>query len=258
MRPSPPPGLAKPRSEADGRWGSAVTVAAVGLIAPAPVPAAAQLAQAEAQALPRPPPPGFTRDYHVARALPFGGGQPAAATATVAESKRNPSATPARQASTPPTLDPMAVLESKPIHGGSSGGGGSGGATQSTERQGEGSRFGQYSTKVSFEERSRRNRVLRAEAPPFYPAAHSRKGTARGAATPAAFPEQSRLPSGGYYMEEGPDDTLPPPSPYEVQEAARMFRVYDEMVERLRTTGLDETLPNGFTPRIYDFTDGGC
>ena len=260
---SPPPGLARSRSEADTGRGGAATAAAVGV---PPVPAAAPLVQMEAQALLRPPPPGLPRDYHGTRAIPRGGGRPAAATtAAVTDSKP----TPAGRATTLPTVNPAAVPASKPIHqrGTDDGGGGGEGrgsgdgsgacdsGTQSPERLVE-RKFGNCSTKVSFEERLRRSRVLRAEAPAFYPASHARKGTAR--ATPAVFPKESRLPDGGYYVEERPDDTLPPPSPYEVQEAARMFRVYDEMMERLRTTGMDETLPNGFTPRIYDFTAGGC
>lgn len=34
------------------------------------------------------------------------------------------------------------------------------------------------------------------------------------------------------------------------------MKVYDDMMERLNTTGLDEELPNGFTPKIYDLTKG--
>lgn len=262
----PPPGLAASGiADMGGRRGAATAEA--GGVAPA-MPAAALVAQAEAQALPRPPPPGFAGDYRAARARPLGGGQPAASTATVTGSNLTPASTPACRASTPPTVNPTAVIASTPTRSGDGARGGAGGAgggergsgpcnggTQSVERQAE-RKFGNWSTKVSFEERSRRNRMLRAEAPPFYPASHARRGAAR--ATPAAFPEESRLSGGGYYVEEGPDDTLPPPSPYEIQEAARMFRVYDEMMERLRTTGMDETLPNGFTPRIYDFTNGGC
>lgn len=131
-------------------------------------------------------------------------------------------------------------------------------------RHGRGVGFGNASTKVSFEERSRRNWALRAAAAPFIPAAHARGGStclpseAQAAARPAAFPEESRLPGGGYYVEEGPDDALPPPSDYEVREAAYMMRVYNEMMERLRTTGVDTGYPGGYAPRIYDLTGGGC
>ena len=270
MLPSPPPGLARSSSGANGGWGGGtVTTAAVGVMPP--MHAAVPPAEAGRQALSRPPPPGFARDYqtYVARDLPRGGGggrQPAATTvtATVVESKPDPAATPAGRAGAPPAVNRTAVLSIEPSRGGGGsvgvgggvGGGGGSTGTQSAQQQSE-RKFGNCSTKVSIEERSRRNRVLRAQAAPFYPAAHrAQRKMAR--ATPAAFPEESRLPGGGYYMEESPDDILPPPSQYEIQEAARMFRVYDEMMERLRTTGMDETLPNGFTPRIYDFTNGGC
>ena len=86
------------------------------------------------------------------------------------------------------------------------------------------------------------------------PRGHRRE--TRGRLRPAAFPEASRLPGGGYSMPEGPDDRLPPPSAYELEESARMMKVYDDMMERLNTTGLDEELPNGFTPKIYDLTKG--
>lgn len=247
LRRPPLAGLARSRSEADGGWGSAVSVATV--VAVAPVPAAATLAQAEAQALPRPPPPGFGGEYlPAARARPCGDEEPAAATAM--EGTISPAAISAHGPNT------TSGLTSNSIGGDGVGCGG----TQNAAQQG-GRVFGNCSTKVSFEERSRRNQVLRAEATSFFPAAHAqsgRRGHRAVQAKPSAFPEESRLPGGGYYVEEGPDDTLPPPSAYEVQEAAYMMKVYDDMMERLRTTGMDETLPNGFTPRIYDFTNGGC
>lgn len=155
---------------------------------------------------------------------------------------------------------------SKSIGGGGDDGGSSGASARTpgaAARHGRGEGFGNASTKVSFEERSRRNRALRAAAAPFIPAAHARGGSTglpsgAQAAKLAAFPEESRLPGGGYYVEEGPDDALPPPSDYEVREAAYMMRVYNEMMERLRTTGVDTGYPGGYAPKIYDLTGGGC
>ncbi|CAM9816346.1 unnamed protein product [Pylaiella littoralis] len=247
LRHPPPPGLARSRSEADGGWGSAATAVAT-VFAAAPVPAAATtLDQAEAQPLPRPPSPGLGGEYlPAARAPPYGDVKPSAATA--AEGTMYPTVILAREPKALAVI-PTPGTTSEPV--------GSGGiccgGTHSAAQQG-GTGFGNCSTKVSFDERSRRNRVLRAGATPFFPAAHShggRRGYRPVQAKPSAFPEGSRLPGGGYYVEEGPDDTLPPPSAYEVQEAAYMMKVYDDMMERLRTTGMDETLPNGFTPRIY-------
>ena len=112
-------------------------------------------------------------------------------------------------------------------------------------------RWGNCSTKVSFEERTRRSQAYRGAR---LPRGHRRD--TRGRPRPAAFPEDSRLPGGGYYIPESPDDRLPPPSAYEIEESARMMKVYDDMMERLNTTGFDEELPNGFRPKIYDLTDG--
>lgn len=116
---------------------------------------------------------------------------------------------------------------------------------------GSSSSWGNWSTNISFKERSRRSRELKGIClPPEY-----RRDT-RVLARPAAFPKASRLPGGGYYMPEDPDDSLPSPSAYEVEEAARMMKVYNDMMERLRTGGVDKELPNGHTPKIYDFTSG--
>lgn len=113
-------------------------------------------------------------------------------------------------------------------------------------------RWGNGSTKISFEERSRRSQVLKGTR---LPRGHRREPRGRRP-RPAAFPEDSRLPGGGYLVPEGPEDRLPPPSAYEIEESARMMKVYEDMVERLNTTGFDEKLPDGFTPKIYDFTKG--
>ncbi|CAM9102310.1 unnamed protein product [Laminaria digitata] len=115
----------------------------------------------------------------------------------------------------------------------------------------EGPRWGNCSTKVSFEERTRRSQAIRGIR---LPRGHRREGRVK--LRPAAFPEASRLPGGGYSVPDGPDDRLPPPSAYELEESARMMKVYDDMMERLNTTGLDEELPNGFAPKIYDLTSG--
>lgn len=112
-------------------------------------------------------------------------------------------------------------------------------------------RWGNCSTKVSFEERTRRSQAHRGAR---VPRGHRRE--TRGRPRPAAFPEASRLPDGGYSVPEGPDDRLPPPSAYEIEESARMMKIYDDMMERLNTTGFDEELPNGFKPKIFDLTDG--
>ncbi|CAB1110765.1 unnamed protein product [Ectocarpus sp. CCAP 1310/34] len=200
-------------------------------------------------------PPGFDGDHLRDVAHPLAG--------TAAGGGMKPATCPPTGASTTPTDIPKAAaaaagtlataaLTSNPT----------GGLGQNSARQGGGGGFGNCSTKISLEERSRRNRALSAGTSPFFPARYGHRGR-RGYRTaqqakPAQFPEESRLPGGGYFVEEGPNDTLPPPSAFEMQEAAHMMKVYNDMMERLRTTGMDETLPNGFTPRIYDFTDGGC
>ncbi|CAM9780704.1 unnamed protein product [Ectocarpus sp. 12 AP-2014] len=200
-------------------------------------------------------PPGFDGGHfrdeaHPLAATAAGGGmKPATCPPTGAST--TPTAIPKAAAAAAGTLD-TAALASNPT----------GGRAQNSARQGGGGGFGNCSTKISLEERSRRNRALSAGASPFFPARYGHRGR-RGYRTvqqakPAQFPEESRLPGGGYFIEEGPDDTLPPPSAFEMQEAAHMMKVYNDMMERLGTTGMDETLPNGFTPRIYDFTEGGC
>lgn len=200
-------------------------------------------------------PPGFDGDHLRDEAYPLA--------ATVAGGGMKSATRPPNGASTTPTVIPeaaaaaagtlaTAALANNPT----------GGRAQNSAKRGGGGGFGNCSTNISLEERSRRNRVLSADATPFFPARYGH-GDRRGYRTvqqakPAQFPEESRLPGGGYFVEEGPDDTLPPPSAFEMQEAAHMMKVFNDMMERLRTTGMDETLPNGFTPRIYDFTEGGC
>ena len=112
-------------------------------------------------------------------------------------------------------------------------------------------RWGNCSTKISLAERQRRSEKLKSVyLPP------EDQGSAPSEARLAAFPEASRQPSGGYWMPEDPEDTLPPPSAYEIEEAALMMKRYNDIIERLRTTGYDDELPNGYRPKIYDLTGG--
>ena len=57
-------------------------------------------------------------------------------------------------------------------------------------------------------------------------------------------------------MPEDAEDTLPPPSAYEIEVTALIWKKYNDIIERLRTTGYDEELPNGYIPKIYDLTGG--
>lgn len=117
--------------------------------------------------------------------------------------------------------------------------------------------WGAFSTKISLEERLRRSQDQGKEQSGRMTGGQRRSSASRGKKLrPAAFPKDSRLPGGGYSMPEDPDDRLPPPSAFELEETAIMKKVYNDMMERLQTTGLDETLPNGYTPKIYDLSGG--
>ena len=72
----------------------------------------------------------------------------------------------------------------------------------------------------------------------------------------AAFPEASRQSSDGHWMAKDAEDTLPPPSAHEIEENALIMKNYNDIVERLRTTGYDDELRNGYRPKIYDLTGG--
>ena len=110
-------------------------------------------------------------------------------------------------------------------------------------------RWGNCSTKISFEERKRRSQVLKEVR---LPASYNAGATVKNQPTP--FPEESRLPGGGFYIPEGPNDKLPPPSAYEVEVSAMMMKVYHDMMAKLKESGNDTPLPNGHTPKIYDLT----
>lgn len=116
-------------------------------------------------------------------------------------------------------------------------------------------RWGNMSTEVSLEERSRRSQVLaNVRLPDGYDPAQGVK------TRPAPFPsaaEMSELYDGEFGMdgEYGDnDDELPPPSAYEVEETAIMMRVYQDVMDRLETSGFDKPLPDGRIPKIYDLT----
>lgn len=120
-------------------------------------------------------------------------------------------------------------------------------------------RWGNFSTKVSHEERARRSQELKGEldgvlSQPPRAGGNGVKGGSAGRGKPSPFPEASRLDSGGYLVPEAKGDRLPPPSTFEIAETARMMRCYHSMMKRLSTSGHDTPLPNGHVPRIYDLT----
>ena len=112
-------------------------------------------------------------------------------------------------------------------------------------------RWGNCSTKVSLAERQRRSEQFKGVYLPPEDEGRAPSGTRL-----AAFPEASRQPRGGYWVPEDPEDTLPPPSAFEIEATALMMKRYNNIIERLRKTGCDEELPNGYTPKIYDLTGG--
>lgn len=126
-------------------------------------------------------------------------------------------------------------------------------------------RWGNFSTKISYEERLRRSQELgdTIRRHPYQSSSKSgrrgghynSRGGGIGRPKPAAFPESSRLPTGGYAAPEAEDGCLPPASEYEKLESARMMKLYYDMINRLQKGGVDRELPNGHVPVIYDLTE---
>ncbi|CAM9718213.1 unnamed protein product [Sphacelaria rigidula] len=112
-------------------------------------------------------------------------------------------------------------------------------------------RWGNCSTTISLDDNIRRR--LNGSSSSRAKSRGSRGGSCH-TLKPAEFPESSRLPAGGYWVAENKDDRLPPPSEFEIVEAARMMKLFDDMMRRLENDGADTMLPNGHTPAIYDLT----
>ena len=92
-------------------------------------------------------------------------------------------------------------------------------------------RWGNMSTTVPLEERQRRNQEL-------LDAIERRRETGMEEgwveAQPASFPDESTWPSGRGFPElDSPGDRLPPPSDYEVQEAAKKMAIYEAAMRDL-------------------------
>lgn len=97
-----------------------------------------------------------------------------------------------------------------------------------------GPKWGNMSTNVPLEERHRRNQELfdALQQPREAVTEDLKEDVSK--AQPAGFPDESTWPSGDGHAEwDGSGDRLPPPSAYEVQEAAKMMDVYNQTLRDL-------------------------